>query len=385
MNPAAEVLAQSLLYEGYALYPYTPESTKNATPTPFGIAYPPAYAKANPHAFDHAQIECLLLAPDEARIGSRILFLQAAGQRHQADERAVDLPAASLGELRESSVEVAFNFSGEAGIRVSGRSGLSARPLAGRLWRLKLRVENESPLGSDEDAAKLDRGDALRRSLLSLQLLLETSAGRFVSPLDRKGEFGEMVDACEQVNAWPVLAAPGDDAVLGAPIILPDHPQVAPESRVDLFDNTEIEEALLLHVHALSDSERDAIGTQDPAVREMVDRALATTPDEIMNLHGRLEHVPPQEGHPMAGEAEISAGGRTFRKGEKVLLRPGTERDVYDRMLDGRLATIERLYVDYEGTPHVGVTVDDDAAQQLFRETGRYLYFKADELESAEA
>ena len=38
-------LVESLLYEGYALYPYTPGATKNATPTPFGIVYPPAYAR----------------------------------------------------------------------------------------------------------------------------------------------------------------------------------------------------------------------------------------------------------------------------------------------------------------------------------------------------
>ena len=40
-------LVESLLYEGYALYPYTPGATKNATPTPFGIVYPPAYARSS--------------------------------------------------------------------------------------------------------------------------------------------------------------------------------------------------------------------------------------------------------------------------------------------------------------------------------------------------
>ena len=35
-----EELVDSLLHEGYALYPYTPGSHKNATPTPFGIVYP---------------------------------------------------------------------------------------------------------------------------------------------------------------------------------------------------------------------------------------------------------------------------------------------------------------------------------------------------------
>ena len=42
MTRALDELVDSLLYEGYALYPYTPGATKNATPTPFGIVYPPA-------------------------------------------------------------------------------------------------------------------------------------------------------------------------------------------------------------------------------------------------------------------------------------------------------------------------------------------------------
>ena len=46
--------------------------------------------------------------------------------------------------------------------------------------------------------------------------------------------------------------------------MLPDHPQIAPESRGSLFDSTEIEEALLLHVQALSDEERAEIAEQDP-------------------------------------------------------------------------------------------------------------------------
>ena len=50
-----ERLVDSLLFEGYALYPYTPGATKNATPTPFGIVYPRDYAqqqdaRLRPHA-----------------------------------------------------------------------------------------------------------------------------------------------------------------------------------------------------------------------------------------------------------------------------------------------------------------------------------------------
>ena len=48
---------RTLLYEGYALYPYTPGATKNATPTPFGIVYPPVYAAGGPHTFDRARMQ----------------------------------------------------------------------------------------------------------------------------------------------------------------------------------------------------------------------------------------------------------------------------------------------------------------------------------------
>jgi len=218
---------------------------------------------------------------------------------------------------------------------------------------------------------------------------------------------GAAVAGCENVNTWPVLGTPGDTAVLAAPIMLPDHPSLAPESLGNLFDNTEIEEALLLHVHALSDGEREQIAEQDPAVREMIERAAATTPEDMISLHGKLTPAgqtdnrggfesahqttppmpsdpgPPAEpGHPNPGEATLEVGGLTLRKGGKVLLRPGSERDVYDRMLDGRVATIERLYIDYEDGAHVAVTIDDDPAQELFRETGRYLFFKPAELEA---
>ncbi len=64
-------LVDSLLYEGYALYPYTPGATKNATPTPFGIVYPPAYAAECPGAFDHARLECVGRAGPRSDAGWR--------------------------------------------------------------------------------------------------------------------------------------------------------------------------------------------------------------------------------------------------------------------------------------------------------------------------
>lgn len=83
------------------------------------------------------------------------------------------------------------------------------------------------------------------------------------------------------------------------------------------------------------------------------------------------------------GEERATVGGVTFERGTKLVLRPGTERDVFDRMLDGRTATLERIYVGYDDRVFLAVTVDDDPGQELMRETGRYLFFFPDEVKTA--
>src|SRR6185295_4951118 len=259
-----ERLVASLLHEGYALYPYTPGATKNSTPTPFGILYPPAYAAREPTTFDHLQIECILVAPADATVEASALFLQASGPRHQAVERRIDLPATPVAEIAAQAVERTFAGPSTSDDGVTGRvilSGVLLAPTPGfesGVWRLKLRIENTTAL-LPEEAVALDRGAALRRSCLSTHALLRIGSGgpggRFISPVEREGEFAPDIAASKNVNTWPVLATPEDDALLGAAIFLPDHPQMAPESHLNLFDNTEIEEALLLHVHALSDGE----------------------------------------------------------------------------------------------------------------------------------
>ena len=146
--------------------------------------------------------------------------------------------------------------------------------------------------------------------------------------------------------------------------MLPDHPQIAPESRGGLFDSTEIEEALLLHVQVLSDDERAEIERADPAVREMIERAAAATPEDIIALHGRVEirdpetlappSEPPDLPDPAAGQPEAIVDGVRFARGGKVVIRPGPDADLQARMLDGRTATIERIFTDYDGKTHLG-------------------------------
>jgi hypothetical protein len=101
-----------------------------------------------------------------------------------------------------------------------------------------------------------------------------------------------------------------------------------------------------------------------------------------MALHGRTtlsDPAPPHAEPP--GERQVEVDGVTYRLGAKAVLRLGDRSDPYDRILDGRTATIERIYYDYEDKLYFGVTVDDDPGQQLMRDTGRYHFFFLGELE----
>jgi hypothetical protein len=336
-------LVDTLLYEGYALYPYTPGATKNATPTPFGIVYPPAYAAECAGAHDHARLECLTDGGSGLR--ATVRWLTAKGEEHR-----VELGPIAPGE-RTTAEQAHARFT----LRADSDDGL-----------VRCCVHNTA-----EVPGGLERGEALKHSMISLHIVLRVEGGRFVSPLE---------SGCESVNTWPVLASESDDTILGAAIVVPDHPQVAPRSYGNLFDNTEIEEALVLHVHSLTDEERGAIA--DPKVRAMLDRTLSLGPDDIAKLHSGLHEVSVDPRSGTLGEVDNNPGedsatvdGVTFIKGSKLLLTPGTDRSVHDRMLDGRQATLERIYVDYDERVHLAVTVDDDPGQQLMRETGRYLFF----------
>jgi hypothetical protein len=360
MDDGLERLVSSLLYEGYALYPYTPEATKNATPTPFGIIYPPTYAAECAGAHDHLRMECLARPGDDATVTATVRWLAPDGHGRRAVERRATVGPAAIGERVTEDIP-------------SGRLTMRSEPADDD----GLAVVRTCVHNTEDVKAGLTRAAALGASLLSVHLVVELSAGTFVSPL----EAGRT-----SVNVFPVLAGADDGAVLGAGIVLPDHPQISERSHGDLFDNTEIEEALVLHVHALTDAERVDAAAQDRVVGDMLERALALGPEEIMALHSGLTETDPETlrtrgAAEVRGERSAVLDGVRYRLGDTVVLRPGTDRDPFDRMLDGRRATIERIYVAVDDRVHLGVTVDDDPGAELMRETGRYLFFFAGEVE----
>jgi hypothetical protein len=121
-------------------------------------------------------------------------------------------------------------------------------------------------------------------------------------------------------------------------------------------------------------------------VRALLARAEAAGPEEMARVRGRvtIADLPPAH-RPgpadVAGEPQIRIDGITYRRGAKVVLRPGFGRAPQDGVWANRVATIERIYRDYEDGVHLAVTVDDDPGQELMRDIGRYLYFKPAEVE----
>ena len=81
------------------------------------------------------------------------------------------------------------------------------------------------------------------------------------------------------------------DTLLSSPIILEDHPRIAPESPGDLFDGGEIDEMLVLNILSLTDEEKAEMRDSDPRTREILERTEALTPEELMRLHGTIRDL----------------------------------------------------------------------------------------------
>jgi hypothetical protein len=152
------------------------------------------------------------------------------------------------------------------------------------LWRLTVRIANTTPFDGSA------REDALERTFCSTHTVLRVSAGGFVSQTDPPDELREQARACANENTWPVLVGAADDrsTMLSSPIILEDHPRIAPESPGDLFDGGEIDQMLVLNILTLTDEEKAEMRDSDPRTREILERTESLTPEQLMRLHGAV-------------------------------------------------------------------------------------------------
>jgi hypothetical protein len=291
-----------------------------------------------------------------------------------------------------------------------------------------VRVENQTAA----DPVPPRREDALPTALVAAHVIMTASGGEFISMIDPPEWAKTAVAECENVGGWPVLADPdgGRDIVLSSPIILYDHPEVAPESPGELYDGLEIDEILTLRTLALSDDEKLQARATDARAAALIDRVEAMDARDIVKLHGTVRSPRPApagsgagaggmaaaDGQTMvarnnaAGEPEwigdpdvpwwdpgadasvspdtdtVNVGGHQIGRGSKVRLQPGKRRsDAQDMFLIGRIAEVQAVLLDVDDNPYLAVALDDDPDQDLRVAHGRFLYFTVDEVEPVEA
>lgn len=313
-------IADAVLYEGYVLWPYRRSALKNAQRWTFGGVYPRAHAQAREVGDDPwtMQTQCLVEGGAETRVELGVRFLhvirrqlvdadgrevdelQTGGDRYltwdEAVEREVALEPLDLDELaagRHVPIAIAAGRAEErlepagAAVRtwepLEGSLRVSAAPLSPGLHKLTARIENVTPwAGGPREAA-------MRRTFCSTHTVLRAHGGAFVSLTDPPPALREAAEACENRGTWPVLVGEAGErrTLLSSPIILEDHPRIAPESPGDLFDGGEIDQLLILNLLSLTDDEKAEARASDPRVREVLDRSEGLSPDQLMRLHGR--------------------------------------------------------------------------------------------------
>ncbi len=286
-----EQIADAILYEGYILYPYRASALKNGQRWNFGVLYPPAYAAAQ-RGSDASTMQCECLARGHnLSVTVRFLQLLTRDAWQEAITRQVNTHAPGL----HSFAFPACEDRDAAGIvrrqeKIEGSIEVDVRPLRDGWSRVSVRISNcgafEVP--AEDSAAWPTRESALRRSLVSTHAILRVPGGEFASLLDPPEELRQLSAECSNVGLWPVLAgdAAPPDTMLASPIILYDHPQIAPESAGALFDGTEIDEILSLRILTLTDDEKREMRETDPKTRSLLERTEALDAEQWMALHG---------------------------------------------------------------------------------------------------
>ncbi len=449
---AAKGVADAVLYEGYVLYPYRASSQKNQLRWQFGVIAPEPFARHDASESSLTRTEIVVETRAATRLHVRVRSLQV---QTRVVEVAVDAgfqPVASLevggsvwasfdeavelqwdvvdldpvavattaqvmdmtfpgGEEVEELVATDGAVAGRVVRRrlpVDVRTTVAAAAWDGPYPLIRLSVVVENLTAWSGPAA--NRDEVMRRSLAAVHVLVAVDDGRFVSLLDPPQFAAPVVSACTNTGTWPVLVGgpasgsptPTEEVVLSSPIILYDHPAVAPESEGDMFDSTEIDEILALRVMTLTEEEKREARATDPRAAAIIDRCDAMGPESLGALHGTfrsIRAIEPEGGGPIGLDGELpwwepevdstfdpfsdalKIGDVEVSKGSRVRLRPSRRSDAQDLFIAGRSAEVAGVFHEVEGDVYLAVVVDDDPGADLHQWHGRYLYFHPDEVE----
>jgi hypothetical protein len=343
-----EKIANAVLYEGFLLYPYRNSAVKNqgrwhfGTVGPVGSGYPA-----------EMQTEVLVEATAQTVVDIKVRFLQDRTEREWTTSQALfsappEIHSFSFGEL-------------------TGAVHVSATRVTENIVRLSVRIQNASRKTGDES-----RTQPSPRHMLSCHTLLGVQNGAFISLIDPPDAYRAAAAACRNAGTWPVLAGREGERtlMLSSPIILYDYPQIAPESKGDFYDSTEMDEMLTLRVLTLTDEEKQEVRDSGDQGREILERTETLPPEHVSKLHGVIRSL--------RNTAKLE-----FRQGDRVRLRPQKKGDVFDIVLNGKTAIIESVERDFEDRVHIAVTVEDDPGRDLgvLRQIGHRFFFSPEEVE----
>jgi len=445
----AHAVADAVLYEGYVLYPYRASSRKNQARFQWGVLTPRAFSETDGSERWSMRTECLVAPGPAPAVSVRVRCLHSQrrriekavdggfeavdslevdGMRHvewdEAVDEIVDVTPFPLRTDGQSEWVETFSFDGDtqseevraADSTVVGRFVRHREPITGLVriaasrpdapspyFRVTVTVENTTAW----IRSGVHRDDAMPLSLISVHTMLAIDGGKFVSLLDPPDAAARAARACHSDGAYPVLIG-NDDVVLSSPIILYDHPEVAPQSPGDLYDSLEIDEILALRVMTLTDEEKSEARGTDPRAAAIIDRCDDMSAETLGALHGQMRPVRSSGAPEGLGEFEefettggsdvpwwdpeidatfdpwtesVWIAGMEVTKGTAVRLRPSHRADAQDIFLAGMAATVAGVFSDVDGDQHVAVTVDDDPATEELQWQGRYLFFHVDEVE----
>ncbi len=430
---AVRGVADAVLYEGYILYPYRASAAKNRSRWQFGVLMPPGYTATDPSETSFSQTACVFEHSGQPSLQITIRFLQvqrrtdpAGATWDEAVEREIEVSLGPGELLGEGPKNLTSEFTVEGGEdreppadedSARGHTVRRREPLAGavcvratpvpgpwRAARLQVRVENRT----EPAAAPGSRPDALPFALVAAHLIMSLSGGEFISMTDPPIWAKPAVGECENIGGWPVLAGPGGgrEVMLSAPIILYDHPELAPQSPGELYDGTEIDEILTLRTLALSDEEKLEARATDPRAAALIDRVESLDAHAMGQMHGTIRFGGPAGPGDLPADRDpdvpwwdpdaeatvsphtdtVTIAGRPVARGSRVRLRPGTRRaDAQDMFLAGRLAEVQAVLFDVDDNPYLAVSLADVPDEDLRIAHGRFLYFTTDEVEPCEA
>jgi hypothetical protein len=306
MTDQVRQIADAVLYEGYILWPYRRSAMKNAQRWTFGGVYPRAWSERHPD--DRWVMQAQVLVIGEPAVDVSVRFLHVVRRQLISDgepvdelvvdgERHISWEEATERELGPGTIAIPGGREeeplGDTGsvvrswLRLEGAVDVTSERLRDDLHRLTVRISNTTPFAGS-------REEALEQTLCSCHAVLRAATGaEFVSLTDPPPDLREEAAACVNDGVWPVLVGEAHErgTMLASPIILEDHPRVAPESPGDLFDGGEIDQMLVLNILALTDEEKEEMRASDPKAREILERTEALTPEELMRLNGAIRDL----------------------------------------------------------------------------------------------